>query len=307
MAEGKEERRAELVLARLADTRLVMSSRALTKIVTVVLLVGQVVTGLWLRSLAVPDWQETAAACAFLLILALALPALFRRPRKKEPQWVRAAAVHERSLAGRIPRETHVMVGRLMKSMTGRRWQGAHLYVSRCTEEEAGEAHYAAGGTFVMGGRLLVILGEHLACGQAGLAAAVLGHERRHVTGWRMHAYALADIAGTWGLIVAGWAVPWPALLPVVAALRVAMTAVLWAIEISCDIGGGRDTSPAAMIATLDFKERAECGARALWPAGKRRAVSVLTWAAGQAHPPFRVRRAAIRRFCPETTGVTGD
>lgn len=122
-----------------------------------------------------------------------------------------------------------------------------------------------------------------------------------------MHAYALADIAGTWGLIVAGWAVPWPALLPVVAALRVAMTAVLWAIEISCDIGGGRDTSPAAMIATLDFKERAECGARALWPAGKRRAVSVLTWAAGPAHPPFRVRRAAIRRFCPETTGVTGD
>jgi hypothetical protein len=297
--DSKEERNAELILARLADARLVMSGRPAVKIVTIVFLASQVVTGLWLRTLVVPRGWEVAAACAFLMIAALALPAAFRRGRKAEPQWARAAAVHERSLSGRVPEEMLGMVREFMASMTtGTRWRGdAHLYVSRYTEEEP--VHYAAccaGRMFVMGGRLLVILGEHLAAGPASIAEAVLAHERRHVGGWRLYAYSVGAVAGAWGLIVVGWAVPpWPNLLLIAAAVRVVTTAMFWAIEVSCDVGSARDTSPAAILASVDYKQRTEGGARAMWPRGKRWAVSILTWAAGAEHPPYSVRRAAIR------------
>jgi hypothetical protein len=72
-------------------------------------------------------------------------------------------------------------------------------------------------------------------------------------------------------------------------------TATSWLVEIGCDVGSARDTSPAAMLEALDFKACTEGGARALWPHGERWAVSVLTWAAGPQHPPLSVRRAAVR------------
>jgi hypothetical protein len=151
-----------------------------------------------------------------------------------------------------------------------------------------------------MAGRLLVVLGEHLAIGQVALAEAVLAHERRHVSGWRLYAFALAVIAGSWGLLIVGWAVPWPALLLAAVSLRVLMTATAWLIEVSCDVGSARDTSRDAMLAAVDFKERTEGGTRALQPRGKRWALNVLTWAAGTEHPPYSVRRAAIRALTPK-------
>jgi hypothetical protein len=123
--ESKEERNAELILARLADARLVMSSRTSVKIATIVLVVSQVVTGLWLRNYLVPRGWEVAVACAFLVILALAAPAMSRGAGRKEPQWARAAAAHERSLPGRVPEEMLGMLREFTASMTaGTRWRG---------------------------------------------------------------------------------------------------------------------------------------------------------------------------------------
>ena len=293
----KEQRNAELVLARLADARLMMAGRPSVMVATLIFLAVQVVTGLYIRGRIVPRGWEVAAVCGLLLVLAVALPAVLRAGKKSEPQWARAAAVHEQSLSGRLPAATLGLAREIMAAMTaGTRWRGSFLYISRCTEED--DVHYAtccAAGTYARGGRLLVILGEHLAAGPPELAVAVLGHERRHVSGWRLYLYSLAAVASVWGLAVAGWAVPWPALLLVAAALRVVTTALFWTIEISCDVGSARDTSAGAMLAAVDYQERTRRGARALWPSWKRRAVIVLTCLAWPDHPPFSMRRAAVR------------
>jgi hypothetical protein len=245
----------------------------------------------------VPRGWEVAAACAFLAAAALAAPALSRRPRAGEPPWARAAAVHQRSLPGRVPQQTLDMMRQVTTQVTtGTRRGGARVYVAWCTEEEP--AHYGAccaGGTLLIGGRLLVILGEHLAAGPAPLAAAVLAHERSHLTRWRPHAHALAAIAGSWGLIIAGWAAPWPAVLLPALALRLAATAAAWLTETSCDLGAARDTSPAAILAAIDYKQRTQDHARAQWPRWKRHTASLLTCLAGSQHPPAGIRRAAIR------------
>ncbi len=180
---------------------------------------------------------------------------------------------------------------------TGTRWTAAHVYIARCTEE--GGTHWApccGGGTIALKGRLLVILGEHLAVGDVAVARAVLEHERRHVAGWRLYAFVLATFAGFWGLLLAGWTVtPWPALLVVVAGLRLARTAVRWVVEVSCDVGAARDTGQGGMLATIDHKERTEGGSLALQPPVRRGVITVLQFLASQEHPSYRARRWAIR------------
>jgi hypothetical protein len=216
VAERREERSADQVLAKLAD-RLVLSGRTPVMVMTIVFEISLAVTGLWLRTFFIPRGQQAAAAWAVLLIVALAAPALAlaQRARGKEPQWLRAAATHEQFIWEHIPQEMRAMLLEFTRAMTsGTRWRGdAHVYIARCAAEE-GEVHYApccTGGTLVMGGRLLVVLGEHLAVGPVPVARAVLAHERRHFSGWRLHAYALASIAGSLGLVIVGWTVtPWP-------------------------------------------------------------------------------------------------
>jgi hypothetical protein len=291
----RQELDAELVLAPIAD-KFMLSRRPGTPVVQIVLLAGYVVTGLWLRSLHVPTFAEGGEACVFLVLLAALVPVSFRSPGKLEPRWARAAAVHQESLAGRVPVSAFQQFKAVMGRMTGGTgWQEAWLYVARCTDEEPG--HYGvccAGGTYPRNGRLLVVLGEHLAYGLPELAVAVLAHERRHVTYRRFFLFSLSAIAGTFGLLVAGWAVPWPALLPVAAGVRIGAVAVLWAVEVSCDVGAAREVGAGAMIASIDYKQRTREGARALWPAWRRWTVSALTWASGPEHPPYAVRRWAI-------------
>lgn len=165
----------------------------------------------------------------------------------------------------------------------GTRWRGdAHVYVSRCTEEAQDQPHYAAccaGGTLVMNGALLVILGEHLAMGPVALAQAILAHERRHVSGWRLHAYALTSILGTGGLVIVGWSVtPWPVMLLAAVSLRVVHTATVWMIEMSCDVASAWETSPAAMLDAVDFKLCTEGVTRTLQPPGGGALKSLLCW-----------------------------
>lgn len=304
VAEGKEERRAELALSKLAEP-LVLSGRLSFLFVTVIFLASLVWTGLWLRTVHVPLGWETAAAWEVLAAFALAAPVIKSRTGKKEPAWVRFAAVHERSVWERIPGDTRGMVHAFASSMTaGTRWRGdGHVYVARCTQEAGDEPHYAAccaGGTLVMNGRLLVVLGEHLVMGPAATAQAVLVHERRHVGGWRPYAYALASIAGTFGLVIVGWSVrPWPQMLLAVVCLRVVQTSVIWMIEISCDVGGAWETDAAAMLDAVDFKQRTQGSTRALQPLGKRWAYNVLACLAGPEHPPYGVRKAMINASSP--------
>ena len=297
--ESKEERNASLVLTQTADTRLMAASRPGGMIPILIFLASRVVTGLWIRTLVAPHWPELAGACAFLLVLAVAIPRIAQADRSKEPQWARAAAVHQESLSSRAPAATLALVKDAMLRMTtSTRWRGAYLYVSPCTEEDGQSPHYGpccAGATWVRGGRLLVILGEHILAGEPELALAVLGHERRHLGGWRLYLYSAGQTAGIFGLVVAAWAVPWPMLLLPVAALRVISTLIAWAVEVGCDVGSARELGAGAMTASVNYKERTMRGARAGWPPAKRLAVSVLAWVTGPEHPPFGMRRAAIR------------
>jgi hypothetical protein len=72
---------------------------------------------------------------------------------------------------------------------------------------------------------------------------------------------------------------------------------LLWAVEVSCDIGGARDTSAGAMIESVNYKQRTKEGARALWPAGQRWTANILTWVTGPEHPPYAMRRWLIHRL----------
>jgi hypothetical protein len=292
----KEASRAELVLARLADTQLMMARRPVMQIARAVMVAGQLASGALLRGQYALGWQEAAVTGAGLAVAALAVPAMARKPRKAVPPWASAAEAHEESLAGRLPEATRAVAQQAMSTTRAARLQGAHLYVPRCAEVEP--AHFSVcheGATMVMSGRLLVILGEHLAGGPAARAAAVLGHERGHATGLRPYLSALAAMGGTWGLLVAAWALPWPTAIMAAIGLRVTATALAWLVEASCDLGGARDAGPAAMVEALEWRARAVARARALQPRRTRLAVSVLTWMVLPGHPPLALRRAAIR------------
>lgn len=185
------------------------------------------------------------------------------------------------------------------------RWRSAQLYVARCTDGRP--VHWAqccTGGTYPRQGRLLVILGEHLMYGPPEVAVAVLAHERRHVLPLNIYLYSLATVTGTLGLVLAGWAAPWPVLLPAALAVRYAAVAVLWAIEFSCDLGGAREMGTGAMTETVNYKQRTKEGTRALQSAVLRWPLALLGWLAGPEHPPYAVRRWAIRRFAGTTAGA---
>jgi hypothetical protein len=292
----KRELDAELVLAPIAG-KLMMFSRAIMPVMELALLAGYVYTGVWARGHLVPHGWDVAEACFLLLLVAVTRAALLQSPGKEEPEWARAALVHEESLHGQVPAPVFQQLKAVMARMTaGTRWHSAHLYVARCTDVDP--VHYGAccaGGTYPRNGRLLVILGEHLLQGQPEIALATLAHEQRHVTQRRLYLYAVAAVTGTLGLVVVGWAVPWPALLPVAAAVRIGAVLLLWAIEFSCDLGAAGDVGKDAIAEAVSYKQRTKGGSRALWPAWQRVVVGILTWVAGPEHPPYAMRRWAIR------------
>src|SRR5581483_7312754 len=85
--------------------------------------------------LVLQGWQ-VAAACALVVVLAWAGPWLSWWSGRKPPGWAASAETCERALAGRIPAETTEVVSRAIgkiRARGGRRWHGAHVYLSRCT------------------------------------------------------------------------------------------------------------------------------------------------------------------------------
>jgi hypothetical protein len=160
------------------------------------------------------------------------------------------------------------------------------------------------GGTHPRGNRLQVTLGDFVAEGDPEVAAATLAHEARHAGRWPYALRGLVMTARARGPLVIGWAVPWPAVIPAVAALHVACTLLAWAIEISCDLGAAAGTGKAAMMATYQvMAASARHGSRAL-SAPKKVAAYAMYWAAGPAHPPIAVRRAVIRARYWRQSGV---
>jgi hypothetical protein len=255
-----DERGAGLVLARLAGARVMMAGRPAARITMIVAAAVLAVAGVWLRSRGGPRWQAVAGTCAAAALAACAVPALSVLAGRKEPGWVRAARVRQRPVEGRIPAGTAGIVRRCTAGLRGRTWREAYLYVSRCTGPEP--AHWGVcqtAGVYPMDGRLLVILGEHLAAGPSQVTAAVLGHEPGHAAGWRPRLSYQGAMFAMAGWVIIGWAVPWPFLPPAAIGLMVTLTALSWAVEAGCDLG------------------------------------SALAWITGPPHPPLPVRRALIR------------
>jgi hypothetical protein len=298
-AAGDDERAAEQLLARLAAARVMLGDRMAPGITVIVRMTVMTTAGVALRTLDVPRWPVIAGACMLVAALALALPALSVAGGREEPEWARAASIHQQSVAPRmVPAATMQIIQRCLAGLPGRRWRGAYLYIPRCTDPEPG--HFGvchAGGVYPMDGRLLLILGEHLVTGPSRVMAGTLGHESRHVTRWRVRLSYLAFVCGVWGWVIIGWAVPWPVLLPAVIGLRVVLTAAGWVVEATCDLGGARTAGAEAMLDFLAYGRGVKSAARAGRPAWKRRTLSVLTWLAGPSHPPMPLRRALIRGY----------
>jgi hypothetical protein len=277
-----------------------MFSRPIMPVVELAMMAGLLDAGVWLRAhLHAPhNYLNAAGPIGFLLIIAQVRVSMLVAAGKQEPEWAQAAAVHEQSLQRRSLGLFLSQVKAVTGQMTeGGAWHSAYLYVARCTSKEP--VHYGAccaGATYPRDGRLLVIVGEHLAYGQSELALATLAHERRHVTRWRLLAYALASTTATFGLLDVGWAAPsWAVAIPVAAGVRIAATLALWAIEVSCDVGAARDAGRDAITEAVRYKQRTKEGSRALWPAPQRVVVRILTWVAGPEHPPYAVRCWLIR------------
>jgi Zn-dependent protease with chaperone function len=247
--------------------------------------------------LGAPRWWEVASASAILAAGVLAVPALLRRAGKAEPDWAVAAALHERSLASRVPAETLAMALGAKDSLAREaRCVAAYIHVPRCTSQ--GQPHFGAccfGGSLPTGGRLLVIIGEHMASEPTQVVEAVLAHERGHVAGWRMYAHVLARIAGSLGLAIITWSVASPVTAVIACAVLVAAAKVLtWAVELSCDRLSARQTSPEAMIEALNFKDRTVGAVRARRPAWMRWPLFALECVGGFDHPPSSMRRSAL-------------
>jgi len=58
----------------------------------------------------------------------------------------------------------------------------------------------------------------------------------------------------------------WPAALPAAVAVRYWAVAVLWAVEISCDLGAARETGIWAMTEAVNYKQRTKEGAARCGP-----------------------------------------
>jgi hypothetical protein len=77
--------------------------------------------------------------------------------------------------------------------------------------------------------------------------------------------------------------------------LHVACILVIWALEVSCDLGAAADAGPAAMMDVFELMAASVrlCSRAASVP--RRLAENLLHWAAGPRHRPIPVRRTIIK------------
>jgi hypothetical protein len=247
-----------------------------------------------------PAARVTAAGCAVLICAALAAPLIARlrqrTARGREPGWVAAARVHERSLPARLPATALAAITRYQPALAAaRRQPAAHVYLVPCPGNGSHGPLCHLVGAWVPGGRLMVILGEHAAADPAAPAVS-LAHELGHVTGWSYRALATLHAArrpGGWGWAAA--ARGWPGTLTAAAIFQAASLAALWAIETRCDLAAARAEGRAATLAAFAYITAAQATARAAAPRWRYALALALASAAGPSHPPLRLRAAIIR------------
>lgn len=298
-----DEVRAELVLAQVAGTgvdeprgRLMIGAGAGLVVMWCVLAIA----GNWLRGRIVPSPLALTIGCGCLLAIGSCLLVLFRALGKEPPKWVRAAGIHQRRLAERAGPEMLSAIEHVRTKLPNRWWMSAQLYVAQCTAEQPvhiGVCRFA--GIVPRSGRLLVVVGEHLASGSSPVVSGILAHEYRHVTGWRVWAFYFLKTCQLGGWVIVTWAFPWPVLLIALAVFHVAMTGLSWLIELSCDYGAARSAGADAMVAAFDYTAQVLEAWNASQSPWVRYPASVVKWIAGPPHPPVAVRRALVRVWAP--------
>jgi Zn-dependent protease with chaperone function len=300
--------RAELAMARRVDSRFEQSVRTGQFAAMIVMYVIMGIVGVWLRTLLVPRGWEVAAACGFVAVLAWAVPWLSWLFGRKPPAWVAAAETCEEALKGQIPDRTMTVVSEAINRIRWRprrQWHGVNVYLSRCSRSgppDTGACRNA--GVLPTNGRLIVVIGEHMATVSPQITAAVLAHESRHTYSGRMYLSYLVMLSRLVGWVIIGWAVPWPALLPAVLAFHIAATLLSWAIEVSCDLGGAAEVGPDAMLAALNHISQTIAQDNRDRSGSARYTRTVLMWAAGPIHPPLPLRRAIVSLRWPQASAV---
>lgn len=283
-------------LARMTDREFEASEHPAATLGRVVFSAALVAAGGLARHfVAVPAAWEAAAASGLLAAWAVRTGLRRRRAGSAEPPWAAAARARQAQDLDRLPEGTRQAVEAALRRVAGSTRLEVFLYTGRCAQQGPHYGLCHTGASAGRHGRAVIMAGEHLLTGEEGLLALpVLAHEGRHFTGWRYWAFALAAAAGSYGMLIAGWAVPWPQVIVAVIALRLLAVTAARAVEAACDIGGARATSAEAMVAFLQYRERARRSGRAAWPRRKR-AAAALAAAFGTAHPPAALRCRLVR------------
>jgi hypothetical protein len=223
-----------------------------------------------------------------------------RAHREPEPPWVQEMTAYREWLPRRVPAlapGTMAAVGRHLGPVpAGGRWRSAHLMIARHGQGLLGPFAKTA----PLGDRFEVMLGEHIAESPAPVVAAVLAHEKRHMSRARIILWDLATSLRAPGFILAAaWALPLPAALAAVPALRIAAMLLFWSVEVSCDLGAAADEGPAAMTDVYAIMTACEAARKTASPRPGQVMFSIRRWAAlSRPHPPIPVRRAITRMCC---------
>jgi hypothetical protein len=219
--------------------------------------------GVGVRLAAEPGgWRVAGGVCAGLLLAhgyagaARACHQWLPRVTAGEPWWLASARVCERS---QCEWADPVVLAAAAKHLgaVGGRYPSAHLYVARCGPQGRHTYLCRAGTVVVTSGRLLLVIGEHIAAAPA-VAAAVIAHECGHQHRGRHLAFGLLGWArgywAGWGWAAAGALAGWPWVLAAVPAFQVASVLALWTVEAGCDLAAARAQGYPAVLDALAFK-----------------------------------------------------
>jgi hypothetical protein len=251
----------------------------------------------------VPHPLPAAAAAAALMALLLALQPEVQRIRagnRPDPD-LKELDGYTAWLPRRVPAvppATLAAAGRHTGDLAGGRWRSAHLLIARREDGSRLIAQFCQAGN-----RIELVMDADIAEGPPEAAIGVLAHEARHAGRLALAAENLScQLCLPAWVLVATWALPWPATLTPAAAgqaiglaagLRVIATLLFWSVELACDLGAAADHGPAA--AEAGFAVIADADAQMTRSFARRAALRLLNWGAPPPHPPLWLRRAAVR------------
>jgi hypothetical protein len=140
------------------------------------------------------------------------------------------------------------------------------------------------------GNHLLAVIHRNLLDEDPTVAVACLARALATMRGWRFQLCTATYLARPGGLLVAGWAVRWPWLLPALALWQAITTLTLWLTELSADrctlAHHGRTEVLRCLLPPSSSQPRTTL---ARW---RRWVLTAVTTATGCLPPPRRLRRA---------------